>query len=153
MLETDRDGYRRALSQVRWTPVSSQEALAFARFYATAKKDLNHRHVYSGGKTPADLGINSPIDLEKIGAAPPSVEKTELAVRRPRGDTGIDRLLIPVWTVRLFVADVQPKAWGMRGYESIYRLTLKVGADVFEVDTETLWSDPPNASRLRIKRD
>ena len=139
MLETDLDGYRRALSAVRWAPASAKEALVFARFYATAKTGLNHRRVVNGKESAAEVGIKSALDLKKIGATPPSVEKSEQTVCRPRGETGTDRLLIPVWVVRLCVADVQPKAWGMPGHETIYRLTVTVGDGIFDVDQETLW--------------
>ena len=93
----------------------------------------------NGKESAAEVGIKSALDLKKIGATPPSVEKSEQTVCRPRGETGTDRLLIPVWVVRLCVADVQPKAWGMPGHETIYRLTVTVGDGIFDVDQETLW--------------
>ncbi len=139
MLETDRDGYRRALSSVGWSPASDQEALAFGRFYATAESGLRHLRVVGGNDGPVELGIKTAVDLKKIGAAPPAVEKSEAWICRPRGDGGIDRLRVPIWIVRLCVADVQPKAWGLPGHETIYRLTVTVGDGVFDAAQETLW--------------
>jgi hypothetical protein len=45
------------------------------------------------------------------------------------------------------VADVQPKAWGYPGHETIYRLTVTVGDGIFDVGQETLWGGDEIESR------